>query len=170
MKRLHVLRHAKSSWDDPALADRDRPLAPRGRKAAKEMARWAEAHELRVDLVVCSPALRATQTLNRVLASIGSPEVHVDESVYHASTGQLLARVQALPAGAGDAMLVGHNPGLHELCLLLARPGGERGRVEENLPTGALATLELDVDAWEAAEPGCADLTRLVLPRELGSP
>jgi len=168
MKRLHVLRHAKSSWDDAALADRDRPLAPRGRKAAKRMARWAEAHELRVDLVVCSPALRATQTLDRLVDSLGSPEVVVDEAVYHAWAEQLLARVQEIPADVGDAMLVGHNPGLQELCLLLARPGRERERVEQNLPTGALATLELDVQDWTAAEPGCAELTRLVIPRELG--
>jgi len=167
MKRLHVLRHAKSSWDDPALADRDRPLASRGRKAAKLMARWAEAHELRVDLVVCSPALRATQTLERVVGSLGSPEVVVDEGVYHAWAEQLLTRVREIPADVGEAMLVGHNPGLHELCLLLAHPGGERERVEGNLPTGALATLELDVHDWAAASVGCAELTRLVLPREL---
>jgi phosphohistidine phosphatase len=169
MKRLHVFRHAKSSWDDPALADRDRPLAPRGRKAAKAMARWAEAHELRVDLVVCSPALRATQTLDRVVDALGSPEVAIEEGVYHAWAEQLLARVQALPPAVDDAMLVGHNPGLHELCLLLARPGGERERLEENLPTGALATLELDVDEWSASAAGCAELTKLVLPRDLSA-
>jgi phosphohistidine phosphatase len=168
MKRLHLLRHAKSSWDDPTLADRDRPLAPRGRKAARRLARWAETHELRPSLVVCSPALRATQTLDGILPSLGSPDVVVDEALYHASAEQLLARVQALPADTDDAVLIGHNPGLLELCLLLARPGEERERVAENLPTGALATLELDVDAWSDARPGSADLTGLVVPRELG--
>jgi len=167
MKRLHLLRHAKSSWDDPTLADHERPLAPRGRKAALRVARWAEEHELRVELVVCSPALRATQTLDRVVGSLGSPEVVLDEAVYHASVERLLERVRALPSEIGNAMLVGHNPGLAELCLRLARPGGERERVAENLPTGALATIELDVEAWLAVEPGSGVLSRLVLPREL---
>lgn len=168
MKRLHLLRHAKSSWDDASLADRDRPLAPRGRKAASRVAHWAEEHELRPDLVLCSPALRATQTLDGILPSLGSPEVVVDEAVYHTSAEQLLRRVRELPADVDDAVLVGHNPGLMELCLVLARPGADRDRVAENLPTGALATLELDVDTWADAQPGAARLTSLVLPRELG--
>jgi phosphohistidine phosphatase len=169
VKRLHLLRHAKSSWEDPSLADRDRPLAPRGQKAARRLARWAEAHELRPELVVCSPALRATQTLDRVLRALGSPEVVVEEPVYHASAEALLARVRTLPASIGSAVLVGHNPGLMELCLLLARSGEARDRVAENLPTGALVTLELDVDGWADARPGCAELTEVVLPRELPS-
>jgi len=167
LKRLHVLRHAKSSWDDATLADRERPLAPRGRKAARRLARWAEAHELHADLVLCSPALRATQTLDRVLLSLGSPDVVVDEALYHASAEQLLARAQKLPPGADDVVLVGHNPGLADLCLLLARPSEERERVAENLPTGALATLELGAATWNELAPGRATLTCLVLPREL---
>ena len=168
MKRLQLLRHAKSSWDDPALADHDRPLAPRGRKAVRRLARWAEEHELRPDLVLCSPALRATQTLEGVAASLGSPEVVVDDRLYHAWAEDLLECVRLLPDAIGEAMLIGHNPGLADLCLLLARPGGERDLVTENLPTGALATLDLDVDVWAALAPACGVLTRLVLPRELG--
>jgi len=167
MKRLHLLRHAKSSWDDPSLADHERPLAPRGRKAARRIARWADEHELRVDLVVCSPALRATQTLDRVVGSLGSPQLVVDERVYQAYSTVLLDRVRELPSDVHDALLVGHNPGFAELCLLLSRPGDQRERVAENLPTGGLATIELDVEAWVDVEPGSGVLTRLVLPREL---
>ena len=167
MKRLHLLRHAKSSWDDPSLPDRDRPLAPRGRKAARRLARWFEEHDVRPELVLCSPALRATQTVDRVLAELGSPEVAVEEGLFHASAAELLERVQMLPDSICEAFLVGHNPGLGDLCLLLARPGPKRDRVAINLPTGALAVLEFDVDAWAELEPACADLARLVLPREL---
>ena len=167
MKRLHLLRHAKSSWDDPALPDHDRPLAPRGRKAVRRLARWADEHDLRPDLVLCSPALRATQTLEGILASLGAPEVVIDGVLYVASGDDLLQRTTQLRDAVGEAVLIGHNPGLADLCLLLARPGDERDRVSENLPTGALATLDLDVGAWAELAPGCAALTRLVLPREL---
>lgn len=167
MKRLHVLRHAKSSWDDASLPDRDRPLAPRGRKATRRLARWLDEHDVRPGLVLCSPALRATQTLEGVRTALGSPEVAVEESLYHAWSAELLERVRGLPDSVDEALLVGHNPGLADLCLLLAAPGPERDRIVANLPTGALATLEQDTSSWASLEPGRAELTRLVLPREL---
>lgn len=170
-RTLHVIRHAKSSWDDPALDDRDRPLAPRGRKAAKRVSAWAAAHAVRPELVLCSPALRATQTLDRLLPGLAGPdaptEVTTDERLYHASASALLERVRALPDGIAEAALIGHNPGLADLCLLLARPGELRDRVAVNLPTAALATLILTAGTWSEAEPGSAELAALVLPREL---
>ena len=167
MKRLYLLRHAKSAWDDPALRDRDRPLAPRGRKAAKRMARWAKKHDVRPQLVVCSNAVRARQTLQGVLPGLGDPTVWVEVTLYAARAETLLARVRALPEEVDEAMLVGHNPGLMELLLLLAVPGPLRDRARENLPTGALAQLETDVGVWADVAPGTATLTELVLPREL---
>ena len=149
------------------MPDRDRPLAPRGRKAADRLAVWLEEHGVRPALVVCSPALRATQTLDRVLAALGSPEVSVEEALYHAWADGLLERARNLPGSVGEVVVVGHNPGLTDLCLLLARPGPERDRVAGSLPTGALATLELDSGSWREIEPDCAELVRLVLPREL---
>lgn len=168
MKRLYLLRHAKSSWVDASLSDRDRPLAPRGRKATKQLTRWLAAHPVRPELVVCSPALRTVQTWERVAKGLGEPELVLDESLYHAAADALLDRVRQLPDTVQDAMLVGHNPGLTALGLVLARPGELADRVAGNLPTGALATLELDVDAWSEAGPGTATFTSLVLPRELG--
>ena len=167
MKRLFLLRHAKSAWDDPALRDRDRPLAPRGRKAAKRVARWANKHGVRPQLVVCSNAVRAQQTLERVLPSLGEPEVWVEVTLYAAGVETLLGRVRALPDEVDEAMLVGHNPGLMELLLLLAAPGPLRERALENVPTGALAELETDVERWADVSPGAARLTEFVVPREL---
>ena len=167
VKRLYLLRHAKSAWDDPALRDRDRPLAPRGRKAAKRMARWAKKHNVRPQLVVCSNAVRAQQTLKVVLPGLGDPTVWVEVTLYAAGAETLLARLRALPEEVDAAMLVGHNPGLMELVLLLAAPGPLRARVRENLPTGALAELELDVGRWADVSTGEAWLTELVLPRKL---
>jgi phosphohistidine phosphatase len=167
VKRLYLLRHAKSAWDDPALRDRDRPLAPRGRKAAKRVARWARKHGVRPQLVVCSNAVRAQQTLQGVLPGLGEPTVWVEATLYAAGAETLLARVRTLPQEVDAAMLVGHNPGLMELLLLLAAPGPLRERARENLPTGALAELETDVGRWADMSPGAARLTEFVLPREL---
>jgi phosphohistidine phosphatase len=167
VKRLFLLRHAKSAWDDPALRDRDRPLAPRGRKAAKRVARWAKKHGVRPQLVVCSSAVRAQQTLQRLLPGLGEPEVWVEVTLYAAGAETLLARIRALPDEAGEAMLIGHNPGLMEVLLLLAAPGELRERAAVNVPTGALAELEADVERWADVAPGEARLTEFVVPREL---
>jgi len=167
VKRLFLLRHAKSAWDDPALRDRDRPLAPRGRKAAKRVARWAKKHAVSPQLVVCSSAVRAQQTLQRVLPSLGEPEVWVEVTLYAAAAETLLARIRALPDEVDEVMLVGHNPGLMEVLLLLAAPGELRERASVNVPTGALAKLEADVGRWADVAPGEARLTEFVVPREL---
>ena len=167
MKRLFVLRHAKSAWDDPTLRDRDRPLAPRGRKAAKRMGKWARKHDVRPQLVVCSSAVRARETLQRMLPDLGAPEVWFEVALYAASAETLLARVHALPGEIDEAMVVGHNPGVMDLVLLLAAPGPLRDRAADNVPTGALAVLEIDVAAWGDAAPAAASLTRFVSPREL---
>ena len=165
MPELLLLRHAKSSWDDPGLSDAERPLAPRGRKAAKRLARYLEREGLRPELVLCSPARRTRETLEAILPALGSPEVGLEDGLYGADAGDLLARLRRIPARVRCAMLVGHNPALQDLVLDLCPGGGERRRVEEKLPTGALAVLE--VPAWDALGPGRAALTRLVLPREL---
>jgi phosphohistidine phosphatase len=168
VKRLILLRHGKSAWDDPALRDRERPLAPRGRKAAKRIGRWARKHDLRPQLVVCSSAVRARETLARMLPSLGAPEVWIEVALYAASAETLLARVRALPDEVDDAMLVGHNPGLMDLTLLLAAPGRLRDRAAVNVPTGALAILETGAEHWPGVSPGGASLTTFVVPRDLG--
>lgn len=167
VKRLYLLRHAKSAWDDPALRDRERPLAPRGRKAARRVGRWAKKHGVRPQLVVCSNAVRAQQTLQIVRPGLGDPTVWVEVTLYAASAETLLSRVRALPEEIDAAMLVGHNPGLMELLLLLAVQGPLRDRARKNLPTGALALLENDVGRWADVSPGAARLTMFILPREL---
>ena len=161
MKRLWLLRHAKSSWDEPGLADHERPLAPRGRKAAKRIRAWAAEHDVRPELVLCSTAVRARATLDLVADGLGDPAIQLEAGLYHAWEADILARVQAVPADVGELLLVGHNPGFECLVALLAPPGVEA------FPTRALAELRLSIPAWSAARPGCAELVRLVLPREL---
>jgi phosphohistidine phosphatase len=167
VKRVFLLRHAKSAWDDPGLRDRDRPLAPRGRKAAKRLARWARKHAVRPQLVICSSAARAQQTMQLVLPSLGEPEVWVEVTLYAADAETLLGRIRALPDEVDEAMLVGHNPGLMDVLLLLAAPGKLRNRAAVNVPTAAFAELEADVGRWAEMTPGEARLTEFVVPREL---
>jgi phosphohistidine phosphatase len=167
MLRLHLLRHAKSSWDDSTLADRERPLAKRGRKAAKRIAGWAARHDVRPQVVACSSAVRTRQTLQRVLPDLGQPEVWTEDSLYAASAETLLARVQALPDEVEEAMLIGHNPGIQELVLLLAEPGELRDRAAAKFPTGALASLEADAGGWADIRPGQIRLSSFVVPRDL---
>jgi phosphohistidine phosphatase len=161
VKRLWLLRHAKSSWDEPGLADHDRPLAPRGRKASKRIRTWAAEHDVRPGLVLCSTAVRARATLDLVAKGLGEPVIELEAGLYHAWESDLLARVCRVPGDVDELLLVGHNPGFENLVALLAPPGVEA------FPTGALAELRLAIDDWSDAVPGCGELVQLVLPREL---
>ena len=161
MKRVWLLRHAKSSWDDPGLVDHDRPLAPRGRKAARRMARWASDNGVRPELVLCSTALRARSTLELILDALGAPEVEIEGGLYHAAAVDLLERLRVVPTDIADVLVIGHNPTLHELACVIAPPGPEA------FPTGALAELRLSIDAWADLRPGCGQLGTFVVPRSL---
>lgn len=168
MRRVYLLRHAKSSWKDRSLADRDRPLAGRGKRAAQAVAGHIEAEGIRPDLVLCSPARRSRETLERVEAAFGDRvEARFEEALYGASEAELRARLRALPPEVDSVMIVGHNPGLEDLALALASEGAERARMEEKYPTAALATIDLSADDWGAIEQGSGELIAYVRPRDL---
>lgn len=130
------------------------------------MRRFLAAGDVHPSLVVCSTAARARQTLDLVLPALGEPHVELEKDAYLASAAELTRRLRELPPEAGEVMLVGHNPGLLDLARALA---DERGRdaLVDNLPTGALVTLELPADSWADIEEGSASLTSFVKPREL---
>ncbi|HET6833675.1 MAG TPA: histidine phosphatase family protein [Acidimicrobiales bacterium] len=169
MRHLWLLRHAKSSWDDVGLPDRLRPLAPRGVRAARAVARHLRTTAVAPDLVLCSPARRAVQTWEGVAPGVpaGTP-VEFDEAIYHAGGDELLARLQQLPSQTESVLLVGHNPGLQDLAVDLVASGDPelRERLETKLPTGALVTLEVPSD-WDDMTWGVATLLAYVVPREL---
>ena len=171
MKTLYLLRHAKSAWDDPGLADVARPLAPRGRKAATRVGRALRESGRLPELVLCSPARRAADTLARVLAELGPDPVPVEtcEALYFGGPAALLLRVQTLPATLYRVMLVAHDPDLHELAVLLAGSGPTAARVSlsEKFPTGALALLDFPGDDWAAVAPGAGRLREFLRPRDL---
>ncbi|WP_404336039.1 SixA phosphatase family protein [Sphingomonas sp. MMS12-HWE2-04] len=168
MKTLTLLRHAKSGWDDPVSRDFDRPLNPKGQRAAAMMGRYLKSEGLAFDYVLASPAARVVETLNHVSSGYGSELApHWDKRLYLASAATLLDLVHALPDAAESVLLSGHNPGLEELVLLLAVDGGAlRDEVELKFPTASLAELRFE-GGWDAVEPGTAQLSRFVRPRDL---
>ena len=167
-RRVYLLRHAKSSWKDPALADRDRPLSGRGRREAKAMCRHLGQQRVDPDLVLCSTAERARQTLEGVEPAFGRGAVRVERELYGAGPTDLLTRLREIAPSVRSVMVIGHNPGLEELALLLAGDGSERRQLEEKFPTGALATLAFR-GPWAGLEPGAAELVGFVRPRDLES-
>ena len=164
---LYVLRHAKSSWDDPALSDHDRPLAPRGRKAAKAIARHLRKEGVEPQLVLCSPARRARETLERIEPALARRGVKVEDALYGAGADALLGRLHEVGDAVASVMVIGHNPGLEDLVLAVARPGARRDEVAVKFPTAALATLAFDGTRWADLAPGGADLVAYVRPRDL---
>jgi phosphohistidine phosphatase len=162
-RRLYLLRHAKSSWSDPGLADHDRPLAPRGRRAAKAIGRHLRDQGIEPALVLCSSATRARETLERI--DRARRNAHIEPELYGAGAGALLARLHEVPEEVPSVMLIGHNPGMQELAVLLARPGPEVRALEAKFPTAALVTLE--VSGWSTLGSGTAELIDYVRPRDL---
>jgi phosphohistidine phosphatase len=166
--RLWLLRHAKSSWDDPALEDRDRPLAARGERAADMMRRYLDAEGVRPDLVVCSSAMRTRQTLARVLPALGTElEIRIEESCYTFDATDLLDRLTRVPDDVASVMLIGHNPAIEELAVRLCARGDRLDRLTQKYPTGGLAEIELPAGGWHEVGERTGELTRFVVPREL---
>ena len=168
MYALYLLRHAKSSWADPGLADRERPLAPRGRRDAKRIAKHLGRLGCSPELVLCSPAVRTRETLEVVRPVLADSTIVLEEDLYGASSDRLLARLRRVPDTVASVMLVGHNPGLHQLALALASSGDELGRLEAKFPTAALATLGVP-KPWSRLAPGDATLSAFVVPKQLKS-
>jgi phosphohistidine phosphatase len=145
MKLLTLFRHAKSDWDDPGLADHDRPLAPRGHRDAPRMGKRLARRELVPDLLLTSTALRARQTADYLVAALGlaASRVRQERSVYLASPGELLRILAELDDRLANVLLVGHNPGLTELANRLL-PSLRL----DNLPTAGHVAIDCDMAHW----------------------
>jgi phosphohistidine phosphatase len=164
-----LLRHAKSSWDNPDLPDRLRPLTRRGVRAVGTLARHLRRAGVAPGLVLCSSAVRAVQTWEGVAPGVpaGTP-VEIDEAIYHAGAGDLLRRLQRMPAPVESVLVIGHNPGLEDLAVALVGAGDRalRERLATKFPTGGLATLEV-AGEWHDLRWGAATLVAYVVPRDL---
>ncbi|WP_322964894.1 SixA phosphatase family protein [Sphingomonas fuzhouensis] len=168
MKTLTLLRHAKSSWDDPVARDFDRPLNAKGRRAAVMIGRQLKALNLEFDHILASPAVRVIETLDEVWSGYGRTLEPVwDRTLYLASAASLLDLVQALPDAADHVLMVGHNPGLEDLVLDLTLDGELRERVEDKYPTATVAQMTLPIDRWAEARAHSATLVAFIRPRDL---
>lgn len=168
MHQLLLLRHAKSSWDDAALPDRDRPLNGRGRRAIAAIRRVMRELGLMPDLVLLSPSRRTRETLAGLEPWDETPLIEPIETLYLATADQLLAVLHDVPETVRSVLLIGHNPGLHDLGVRLAGDaGGEAAhRLAKALPTAAL--VELAVAApWRQLDRGGGRPIRYIAPRDL---
>jgi phosphohistidine phosphatase len=166
-RRLYLLRHAKSSWKDEGLADHDRPLARRGRRAAKAIGRHLREQGVEPELVLCSTARRARETLEGIEPALGRRAVRVEPELYGAGPAELLARLHEVAPPIRSVMVIGHNPAVEELALLLACHGSTVRELEAKFPTGALATLAFRGPGWAALDHGTAELIEFIRPRDL---
>lgn len=169
MVTLMLFRHAKSSWDRPGLADFDRPLAERGRRAAPLMGRYMEKQGIVPGYVACSTAVRARETLELAVGEWSAkPRIAYEDGLYHASPATMLAMARSIEASYERAMLVGHNPGMHRFAVELC--GGGDGsalrRLNAKFPTAGLAIITADC-AWGELEPGTANLDAFCVPSDL---
>jgi phosphohistidine phosphatase len=171
MKTLALLRHAKSDWGDAGLGDFDRPLAPRGRKAAPRMGRAIRELGLAPDLILCSEARRARETWNLVAPEIaGKPELQFRRDLYLATPRTILRAVQGTAAKVRTVLVIGHSPGMENLAFNLCGPDSDASQVDalrDKFPTAALAVLTFDVEDWTEIGPGAGHLRHFIRPRDL---
>ncbi len=171
MRRLLLIRHAKSSWEHyPRVDDFERALAPRGRQAAPSMGRYLLEHGLVPDQVLCSPARRAAETWEHIAPELGGVvPVEFEPDLYGASPTAILRLVQSQPVEHGTVLVVGHNPGLEETALALSGSGPREliRQMELKYPTGALAEIEFEGDVWGEIDWGLGRLERFIRPKDL---
>ena len=172
MKSLTILRHAKSGWDVQVERDFDRPINARGRRGAELIGQYVKRQGLPVDRIIASPAVRVTETLDlfQPAAGIDAIEPDWDRRIYLASSATLIDVIRDIGKDSQNLLIAGHNPGLEDLILELVpeSPDDElRAKVEEKLPTSALARLELDIADWRDLDTKSARFVAFIRPRDL---
>ena len=170
MITLYLLRHAKSSWNEPDVKDHDRPLNKRGRRAATLMGEAMARRRWRPALVLCSTAVRTRETLGRVLPHLGAPRVSFARSLYLASRARIMSRLKEIDDGVRSAMLIGHEPGIGAAAVGLLGPGSDEeaaARLRAKFPTGALAVFEFPENTWSELRAHSGKLTAFITPKSL---
>ena len=171
MRRLLLLRHAKSSWDTAGLADLERPLAPRGRRTAPLVAQLMARRCWVPDLVLCSHAERVRETWGLMAPLLGEEiPVKTLRTIYPGAPSRLLMTLRRAPDQARTVLLIGHNPGLGALATSLCGAGSKKARekMSTKFPTAGLAVIDFDVDRWSDVASGAGRLEAFVRPKDLG--
>ena len=170
MRTLMLMRHAKSSWDRPDLADLDRPLAPRGHDTAPLVARHIKQSGWRPDLVLCSPATRVRETWQLMAPVLGGTvPCKTLRAIYPGAPSRLLETLRRAADDVATLMLIGHNPGLGHLAVSLCGSGPKQAleRMQRKFPTAALAVIQFDIDRWNELVLGTGRLSAFVRPKDL---
>lgn len=160
-KTLYLVRHAKSSWSDASLADRDRPLNKRGRRSAPDMGRRLAAEGHQPDLIISSPARRAFSTAKKIAKEVGfnRSEIIKDESLYFSGTSSMLDLLETLDDRYQKVMIVGHNPAMTSLLNILC------DSPIHNMPTCAIAVISFDMESWSELSLEGGDLLAYDFPK-----
>lgn len=167
MKRLILMRHAKSSWAEAGLDDHERALNDRGRQDAPRMGQWIAEHGGLPDAALVSSAARTRETWDLLGAAFGEVEAALREELYHAEPGAMLAVLQAAPEAAGRVLMLGHMPGIGRFArMLLARAPEVAGF--DKYPTAAAAVIDVAVGTWAEVDFGAGELVAFGAPKGLG--
>ena len=170
MKTLLLMRHGKSSWDDPALPDHDRPLAPRGQRASALVGAWLRREGLIPDAVLLSSAARVSETWERVQSELAAGiAVTPERSLYMIWSDALIRKIRQTSDSAEVLLVVNHEPTLSHLTETLAKPpvAVECTRAFHKFPTAAVAQLEFDTSSWTQVRPGAGRFVNFVWPKQL---
>ena len=170
MKTLYLLRHAKSSWDDEALDDFDRPLDQRGVDAAPRVAAFMKKEGWIPDTILCSAARRARETMELVAPVLGVDDAPgIERELYMAEPETMLERLRTLPDSSRSVLMIGHNPSHELLAKMLAGDGKKKAlkRLRKKYPTGALAVLTFATERWAEITEGNGFLEAFVRPKDV---
>lgn len=170
MVRLLLLRHAKSSWDNPRQSDFERPLNGRGHRAVPLIGRYMAREQLFPDRILCSSAQRTRETLAGLLGFLRTPgDVSITERLYHDAEDSYLPLIRSMAGSARTLLVIGHNPAIQDTALEIVGHGDRvlRAAVHEKYPTAALSVITVEMDDWLMVTPGSGTLEQFVRPRDL---
>lgn len=163
MKTLFLVRHAKSSWKDPTLADRERPLNKRGKRDAPRMGKRLAARNVLPETLISSPAVRARKTANKIASQIGYPKdrIRVEEGMYQGGTTGMLNVIRSIDDQAPSAMVFGHNPATTDLANYLAHAN------IDNVPTCGIVEMRFETESWSDVVSGGGELVDFDYPKRV---
>jgi len=170
MLRLLLMRHAKSDWSDGSLADVDRPLNGRGKRAATAMGRYMRQEALSPDLILCSAAQRTRETLARLLPSLPrQTTIRTLSSLYVDSETDYIGHIRHYGDGSATLMVIGHNPATEDTAMELTgtAASGSLQELQHKFPSGALAVMDFEMEDWAGLLPETGYLERFIIPRSL---
>ena len=174
MKRLYLLRHAQAMPIDGLCIDAERQLTPKGKDDAKALGGFMRRKNYKPDLIICSTARRTQQTQNQVIEALGSGslETRSEKKIYDAYTSDLFSLIQNTSDTYQSLMLIGHNPAIYELAVLLSNAGSDSvlGRLQNGYQPASLSVIDLSCDTWESAAPEAGTLIELVNPMDYNAP